>query len=137
LNEPDPMLEPSIAMPRVKAYAPAEAPPVTSGLNPSVTGGTADSVALKFRQALLRHVARFQRYPNAAGEPDPEGKVDVRFSMDRDGMLLGVWVTTGSGPSVLDREAIETIRRAQPLPPIPRELPDRLNVHLQLVFAPS
>ena len=35
------------------------------------------------------------------------------------------------------KEAIETIRRAQPLPPIPPELPDRLNIHVQLVFDPS
>jgi protein TonB len=38
---------------------------------------------------------------------------------------------------LLDKEAMETIRRAQPLPPIPPELPERLNIHVQLVFDPS
>jgi protein TonB len=57
--------------------------------------------------------------------------------MSRDGTLLGVWVKTSSGQAMLDKEAIDTIRRAQPLPSIPPELPDRLNIHVQLVFDPS
>ena len=66
-----------------------------------------------------------------------EGKVDTQFAMARDGKLLGVWVRTSSGQMLLDKEAVETIRRAQPLPPIPPELPDRLNIQVQLEFDPT
>jgi periplasmic protein TonB len=120
-----------------RAFSPAEAPPSNILSEPSAVSGPANSAAAKFQQALLRHVAHYQRYPSAARSLRLQGKVDTQFSMSRDGKLLGVWVRTSSGQAVLDKEAMETIRRAQPLPPIPPELPDRLNIHVQLVFDPA
>jgi protein TonB len=125
------------ALPVPKAFSPAEAPPSTILSAPSAVSGPPDSVAAKFQQALLRHVAHYQRYPNAARAQRLQGRVYTQFSMSRDGRLLGVWVRTSSGQTVLDKEAIDTIRRAQPLPPIPPELPDPLNIHLPLLFEPS
>lgn len=124
-------------VPRARTVSPAEAPPSNVLSSPSAVSGPANSVAVRFQAALLSHVARYQRYPNAARSLQLQGKVDTQFAMSRDGQLLGVWVRTSSGQMVLDKEAVETIRRAQPLPPIPPELPDRLNIHLQLVFDPS
>ena len=56
------------------------------------------------------------------------------FSISRDGKVLGAWVKTSSGQAVLDRAAIETIRRAQPLPAIPPALPDPFKIELALGF---
>jgi protein TonB len=138
LKEPDPTTsDEPVPVPTAKAFAPAEAPPSMVRSAPAAVSGPASSAAIKFQQALLRHVARYQHYPNAARALRLEGKVDTQFSMSRDGTLLGVWVKTSSGQAVLDNEAIETIRRAQPLPSIPPELPDRVNIHVQLVFDPS
>lgn len=123
--------------PRATAYSTAELPPSNIRSAPSPVSGPPSNAALKFQETLLRHVARYQRYPNAARGLHLEGKVDTQFAMSRDGTLLGVWVKTSSGQAVLDREAIDTIRRAQPLPPIPPELPDRLNIHVQLAFDPA
>jgi TonB family protein len=47
------------------------------------------------------------------------------FAMARDGTVLGVWIKTRCGQSILDREAMDTIRRAEPPPPIPATLPPR------------
>jgi protein TonB len=124
-------------VPVPRAFSPAEAPPSNVLSAPSAVSGPADSAAAKFQQALLRHVAHYQRYPSAARALRLQGRVDTQFSMSRDGKLLGVWVRTSSGQTLFDKEAMETIRRAQPLPPIPPELPDRLNIHVQLVFDPS
>jgi protein TonB len=137
LNDPDPLADQSIVIPKAKARSTAELPPTNLGASAAATGGPPDSAAYRFQQALVRHVARYQRYPNAARSLRLEGKVDTQFSMARDGTLLGVWVKTSSGQVLLDNEAIETIRRAQPMPAIPRELPDRLNIHVQLVFEAS
>jgi len=138
LKEPDPT-EPDdpAPVPRARTVSLAEAPPSNVLSSPSVVSGPASNAAIKFQQALLRHVAQYQRYPNAARPLHLQGKVDTQFAMSRDGQLLGVWVRTSSGHIMLDKEAIETIRRAQPLPPIPPELPDRLNIHVQLAFEPS
>ncbi|MDE5457037.1 TonB family protein [Bradyrhizobium sp. CSA112] len=138
LKEPDPAtVDEPAPVPRARTFSSAEAPPSNILSAPSAVSGPASSAAIKFQQALMRHVAQYQRYPNAARALRLQGKVDTQFSMSRDGKLLGVWVRTSSGQSLLDKEAMETIRRAQPLPPIPSELPDRLNIHVQLVFDPS
>ena len=114
--------ETSIPSP-ARASAPADIPP--------------NSAALKFQQALLRHIAKFQHYPSAARGRQLQGTVETLFSIGRNGRLLGVWVKRSSGQELLDKEAIETIKRAQPLPSIPSELPDRLNIQVQLAFDPS
>ena len=93
--------------------------------------------AVQFQQALLRHIGRYQRYPAAARQSHLQGTVHTYFSMRRDGTLVDVWVKTSSGQMVLDNEAIETVRRAQPLPQIPPELPNRLNIQVILAFDPS
>jgi len=138
LKEPDPAtVDDPAPVPRARTFSPAEAPPSNILSAPSAVSGPASSAAIKFQQALMRHVAQYQRYPKAARPLQLEGKVDTLFSMSRDGKLLGVWVRTSSGQIMLDKEAIETIRRAQPLPPIPPELPDRMTIDMQLLFDPS
>lgn len=131
-KQPEPTIsDEPLPAPRARTSAPEDAPPSNVM---SAVSGPASSAAAKFQQTLLRHIARFQRYPSAAGSAR---LVDTQFAIARDGTLLGVWVRTSSGQMLIDKEAIETIRRAQPLPPIPPELPDRLNVQMQLEFDPS
>jgi protein TonB len=128
--------------------APLAVQPAPAGIQsqktpPSVVEGAATEAAspsraaVRFQQALLRHIGRYQRYPGAARRNHLQGTVETFFSMRRDGTLLDVWVKTSSGQAVLDNEAIETVRRAQPLPPIPPELPNRLSVQVLLAFDPS
>lgn len=135
LKDPDPTpSDDPVPVPKARSFTPGDAPPSNVMSAPSAVRGPASSAAIKFQQSLLRHVSRYQRYPNAARAMHLEGMVVTQFAMARDGTLLGVWVRTSSGQLLLDQEAIETIRRAQPLPPIPPELPDRLNIHLELEF---
>jgi periplasmic protein TonB len=117
---------PSVVPSRVPSSSPAQ----------SIAKAAPSKAAIQFQQALLRHIGRYQRYPSAARRNHLQGTVQTYFSLGRDGTLLGVWVKTSSGQPVLDTEAIETIRRAQPLPPIPPDLPDHLGIQLSLAFDP-
>jgi protein TonB len=120
------------------ALPPSTGPIATPNLSPSPTADAPDSPAiLEFRETLLRHIARYQKYPTAAERLRLHGTVRTVFSIGRNGRLLGVWVKTSSGAETLDRAAIETIRRAQPLPAIPAALPDPLKVEVALGFDPS
>jgi protein TonB len=112
--------------------------PPTPQLRPTSSpfGAPPTSASIRFQQALIRHVALYQRYPNAARRERLQGAVETLFSMRRDGTLVGVWVKTGSGAAVLDKAAMDAITRAQPLPAIPSDLPDPLNVQITLVFDP-
>ena len=91
-------------------------------------------VASAFQRKLLSHIARFKRYPaNVHGVP--QGVAFVMFAMRRDGSVDRIWVQRGSGHAALDEAAAETIRRAQPLPIIPGDLPDRLTILLPVSFS--
>jgi protein TonB len=122
------------------AALPTEAPTVSQPAVPSTSQPSSDAsstpATLEFRNALLRHIARFQRYPRAAELKRLQGTVRAVFSVSRDGKLLGAWVKTSSGEAVLDQAAIETLRRAQPLPVIPSALPDPIKIELALGFDP-
>lgn len=113
-----------------------ENPPPTPAVSveTAVTRKAARDRAFKFQQALQRHIARYQRYPNRARERGLEGTVQVVFLLRRDGTILDAWVNSSSGQIVLDREAVATIRRAEPLPVIPSGLPDQLSVALPVAF---
>ena len=51
------------------------------------------------------------------------GVVLIRFSMDRDGHVLAARIEKSAGDDILDQEALAALRRAQPLPRPPPEVP--------------
>ncbi|MNU06241.1 Gram-negative bacterial tonB protein [compost metagenome] len=46
----------------------------------------------------------------------------MRFVVDAEGKVLSYSLAGGSGSASLDRATLEMIRKAQPLPPPPKEL---------------
>ena len=66
---------------------------------------------------ILGHLQRFKRYPSAAH--GAVGVVTVRFTLNRTGEVIKSEVTKSSGNTVLDREAIDILHRANPFPPFP------------------
>jgi protein TonB len=120
--------------PAITKRTPASSPAVRT--SPNAPHRAAPDVAIRFQQALLRHIARFQHYPALARASSLEGTVQVVFLLRRDGTIEDAWVETTSGQVVLDDEAVATVRRAAPLPQIPTELPDELRVLLPVAFAP-
>ncbi|WP_233025065.1 energy transducer TonB family protein [Rhodopseudomonas boonkerdii] len=114
---PQPLMRPQ------PAAAPAQRP-AGGGQRQAISAGAAS----RFQQQLQTHIERYQRDPGASG------KVLVLFAMRRDGTLVRLDVKTSSGRALLDQEAMETIRRAQPLPRIPAEMPDLITVLLPVAF---
>lgn len=83
---------------------------------------------------LLTHLEKYRRYPAAARARREQGVAHVRFRMNREGRLLSAEVLRSSGSTALDRAALDTLRRAQPLPPIPSEKPDPLELTVPVEF---
>jgi protein TonB len=100
----------------------SSAPPprrgAADGLDVKAPPGTSRSYAAKVRSWLYAH----KIYPRRARMRREEGRVQVRFVLDRAGMLLEGAVVQGSGNAVLDEEAEAMLRRASPYPPAPTEL---------------
>ncbi|GAA0528119.1 TonB family protein [Rhizomicrobium palustre] len=88
----------------------------------------------QYEAVLFRHIAKFIRYPSAALHVCPAGTAHIRFLSNREGQLLSIVVEQSSGCTIIDNEAVETVRRAQPLPPVPVILPEQMMVHIPLSF---
>lgn len=141
--QPTPLLEdPNRSIPTESKSAsiePSPAPAATTTLVPTSTGAPvrlpASQMAAAFQQTLLRHIARFRYYPDEARRDRIQGTVQLMFSMRRDGTVTNVWVEATSGYNILDTAAVDTVQRAQPLPRIPFDLPDKLNILVPVAFA--
>ena len=122
---------------------PAEAsdpgPPVPQTTAPkSIAAPTADRLSSETRPdweaSVLAHLERFRRYPPRARAMRQQGVVYVRFRMDRSGAVLSSGIMRKSGSFTLDQAALDTLRRAQPLPAIPADRPDTVELTVPIQF---
>lgn len=88
-----------------------------------------------FQRRLLDHIALYRRFPAAARAAHLRGRVLLMFVMNRDGTVRDVTVEESSGAAVFDQEALDTVRRAQPMPPIPATLADHLKILLPVEYS--
>lgn len=68
---------------------------------------------------IVSRLRRALRYPREAQRQRIRGEVHVGFVVSGNGQVGSVRVVRSSGTDVLDRAAMETVRRAAPFPPIP------------------
>lgn len=68
---------------------------------------------------IVRKLRRALRYPSSAKRKGISGEVHVRFTVARNGGVTGMRVVRSSGSPILDRAALDTVRRAAPFPKIP------------------
>ena len=99
--------------------------------SPLRTTLTGEAVGSEYQRRLLAHIESFKHYP---GGVSARGVVQLVFEINRAGGILGIWVVKSSGIGVLDTAAVDTVRRAQPVPSIPPGLPDLLTVPVSVAF---
>lgn len=83
---------------------------------------------------LLAHLEQYRRYPASAWARGVQGVAHVRFRMNRQGRLLSLEILRSSGSALLDRAALDTLRRAEPLPAIPADRPHELRLSVPVEF---
>jgi protein TonB len=83
-------------------------------------------VEASWQKALVSHLNRFKRYPDAARARGSQGSVLVEFTIDRSGKVVASRVLRHSGWPLLDEEAIAVLQRASPLPGPPAEMTGEL-----------
>jgi periplasmic protein TonB len=104
------------AIPEQSAAVPAA--PMQGRLTP-----TPSNAVPTWKTHILALLERNKRYPEAAHSRHQQGVAQVFFSIDRQGRVLNSRVVRSSGASALDDEALALLRRAEPFPPPPPELP--------------
>src|SRR5262249_61490886 len=98
--------------------APVPAAPRQGRLTP-----TPSNAVPTWKTHILALLERNKRYPEAAQSRHQQGVAQVFFSIDRKGRVLNRRLVGPSGASALDDEALALLRRAEPFPPPPPELP--------------
>jgi len=100
---------------RPRSQPPASSPPpqATPPSQPAASGGPTPQ---QWQQQVLRHLDRHKTYPRAAQRAGEEGVAQIRFTIDASGRVLSVSLAASSGIAALDQAAIETARRASPVP---------------------
>jgi protein TonB len=83
------------------------------------SGGCLDPVWMR---AVSERVRLFFVYPPAALATRTTGVAVLRFGVRRDGRIDKLEVARSSGNDGLDQAALDIVRRAQPLPPIPERM---------------
>jgi len=135
---PAPSAPPIVPLPHVAPIAAVE-PIIAPDAEPAAAtyGGAEDrmaQVADQYRRAVFSLLASQRRYPDTALLHRYEGGGIVRFRIDRAGRLLDAAIATSTGRSSLDQAALAMVRRSDPFPAIPAELPDQLGISLPLRF---
>jgi periplasmic protein TonB len=127
-----PVAAPVAAPEAVTAPAVSQAAPVVPASRPATT----DPAALAaYGRNLAGAVAAHQRYPRLAQIRQWQGTALLQLELAADGQLASVRVLSSSGHEILDRQAIDMVRAAVPLPPLPASLAGRsLTVDVPVVF---
>jgi protein TonB len=88
-----------------------------------------------WKTQIVALLERNKRYPAVAQSRREQGIAQVFFSLDRKGRVIDSRISRSSGASALDEEALALLRRAQPFPAPPRELPgDRVDLTVPIRF---
>lgn len=121
----------------LKIVDPGPAVPETTALK-SVAAPTANQLSNDARPnwegLILAHLEHFRRYPARARAGRQQGTVTVRFRMNRAGMVLSSAIVKKSGSYDLDQAALDTLQRAQPLPAIPADMADEVELTVPVKF---
>jgi protein TonB len=129
----DPVAHVAAALPAAVGSAPAAGEP-TAAPRPGDDALDLGSLA-QFRLALIGTAKRYRLYPESAVERGWHGRVTVRLAFDADGAVAAALVRRSSGHATLDEQALEMLRKAAALTPVPPALRSReFAVEVPVVF---
>jgi protein TonB len=76
-----------------------------------------------WKSEIVMRIMSEKEYPEEARAQGASGTAVVAFSVGASGGIRSVRLARSSGSSILDRAAVETVRRANPVPPAPAGVP--------------
>ena len=114
-----PQVQQQLEQPKPEAMPPA--PETRAAPKNEHAGQFTEAGSNAYNALVFGHLQRFKRYPLAAH--GASGTVVVRFELNRGGEVIDSKVTKSSGNVLLDREALDLLRRASPFPAFPAAKP--------------
>ena len=99
-----------------------ETSPVPETTSPPRPKPSAAQVASWYRK-IAKQVEQHKGYPASARARHETGTAELAFTLDRSGKVVTSRVVRTSGSAALDQETMDTVRRAQPFPTPPPNMP--------------
>lgn len=128
--KPVPEKTPSSETPPTAAAANSSAAPAPAAVQSAQTAAPFNSdspsnsaASLNWQSQVLSHLGKYKRYPGDARLRKQAGAAWVKFTITAEGKVLNKQLITSSGALILDREALQILERAQPLPLPPKLIP--------------
>ncbi len=93
----------------------------------------------RYEQLISLWIEKFKKYPDEARSQGMQGETVVRIRIDRQGTIRYYILERSTGYQVLDKAAIDMVKRANPVPSVPNDYPPGdlieflipVNFHLQ------
>lgn len=126
-TEQQPLSEPPSPPPVIATAPKAESLPVftTPPPPPKPTGPSQqdmDAARNLYGNQLAREIAKHKQYPRIAQMRGWQGEAVVDLQLDGNGNVIASKIHTPSGFDVLDKEALEMVKKASPFPAPPEAL---------------
>lgn len=125
------------AAPGKAAPRPAEPSAPAKGESVARPAPSAEEVGSldQYRLAVIGAAKKYKRYPAQALEKGWQGRVEIRMIIGANGMIQAVNVKTSSGFEILDNQAVDMVKKAKPLAPIPAALRGKeFTVDIPVIF---
>jgi protein TonB len=97
-------------------------PPAPETTSPPRPRPSAAQVA-SWHRRIAQQIEQHKGYPPSARARHETGTAQLAFTLDRNGKVITNRIVRTSGSATLDQETIDTVRRAQPFPPPPPNMP--------------
>lgn len=117
----------------------------TNGQESRVSSATTDSLVvapfieqkamLRYQDIVKQRIESARHYPSWARKQNIQGETSIKFTILSNGAVGKINLIRSSGFQILDQETIATIQRANPFPPLPKEVNlSSVQMELSLVF---
>lgn len=91
---------------------------------------------LRYQDIVKQRIEDARRYPLWARKQGIEGITRLYFTVLPQGLARDIRMVHSSGSSILDQEAVATVQRAGPFPPIPKEIgSSSVGMEVAIVFS--
>lgn len=91
--------------------------------NDSAKGAQDKEIVQRYEQLISLWIQKFKLYPEEARRQGMEGETIIRVRIDRRGNIHHYLLERSTGYPLLDRAAIDMIRRSNPVPAVPNDYP--------------
>jgi protein TonB len=108
----------AVQKPDAKA-APRPQRPAPQSADHAQAQAAASPNSASWKSELYARLKQFQHYPEAARSRGETGTASISFTIDGRGRVVAAHLVASSGSSILDQEALASVRRASPMPAPP------------------